>query len=175
MKEKLLYTSPGKPPSPDLSLEITLEEKLYNAFFATLLADALGDLDPLIARLDECVVELMPIERKFLAGLFRRRPKGWPKGTVSGSLQTNRKKLQVAAYYLQFAGGEPPEGQIGKAEEYARDHCEIFNRHGEPLDLRVVRRYVAEAKTVMYQQFTWWEIALYLVSKGKLDQLHRTY
>jgi hypothetical protein len=181
MREKFTYVPPGAVPSPDESIQTTLHPKLYNAVFAVMLADSIGDLDPLIARLN-AVTDLKclePIEREFVADLLRRRPKRWPKGTVPGSLKTNRKKLCVAAYFLEFARGEPPEGQVGKALEHARDRCGLSNRRGDPLDPRVIRRYVDEAKKVTYQwrdrQHRWWDIAAKMAREGKLEQLHRTY
>jgi hypothetical protein len=146
----------------------------HGPVFAALMAHSTGDLDPLIARLDDLDEDLKPIERKFLADLLRRRPKGWPKGTEKGSLQTMRKRLCVAAYYLAYARGEP-KGQTEKAFADARDKCGFVNRKGDPLDLRVVRRYVKEARTVMYQQYRWWDIALQKARKGQLEKLHQTY
>jgi hypothetical protein len=176
MKEKFHFVPPGAVRSPDESVETTLETRHHNALFAVILAHSIGYLDPLIARLDDSHVEdLEPIERKFVADLLRHRQKGWPKGAVPGSLQTNRKKLRVAAYFLQFDRGEPSEGRIGKAMKYARDHCGLFNKDGEALDLRVVRRYVKEAKAVVYQRWRWWDIASKMARENKIEQLHRTY
>src|SRR5215475_4311873 len=99
MKEIFTFTPPGAAPSPDESIQTTLEPKLYNALFAVMLAGSIGFLDPLVERLDAVgdIKDLEPIEREFVASLLRGRPKGWPKGAVPGSLKTKRKKLRVAA------------------------------------------------------------------------------
>ena len=76
--------------------------------------------------------------------------------------------LRAAAYYLEFTPGEPGEGQKVRAEEFAQDKCKFA-------DTRSVRTAVSWAKTVNYGPWSWWDIALQMARKGKLEQLHRAY
>jgi hypothetical protein len=138
--------------------------KHHGPIFAVLLAHSIGYRKPLIDRLRDPAVEKTDDELKFAADALDGGVK-WPN---SRSIARDRKRLRIAAYYLEFARGEPGRGQKGKAENSAAGNCGI-------LDTREVRRAVLYAKTVRYGQWRWWDIASRMARKGKIEQLHRTY
>jgi hypothetical protein len=180
MKEIFTYVPPGAPFSPGLSLEFPLETQYYNAPFAVMLANSIGYLDPLLARLKAVtdIKELESFERQFLADSWgKRRPGG------IRLVNKHRKWLCIAAHYLeQLARSEPGKGQRAEAERYAAKESPkklaALKLIAEPrdLDTREVRRAVSFAKTVNYELWlSWWEIALQMGRKNKMEQLHRTY
>jgi hypothetical protein len=140
--------------------------KHHGPNFAVYLARLINYRRPLINRLRDPAVKLDQVERTFLADVLEDRVK-WPRGG-SKSVAAHRKHLRVAATYLEFVRGAPRKGQIGDAEEFAADRCDIA-------DVRIVRRHVKYAKALTDGRWRWWDMASRLARKGKIKQLHRTY
>ena len=140
--------------------------KHHGPNFAVYLARLINYRRPLISRLRDPAVTLDQVEREFLADVLEDRVK-WPRGGPK-SVDARRKQLRVAATYLEFARGDPRKGQIGDAEEFAADRCDIA-------DVRMVRRHVKYAKALTDGRWRWWDMASRLARKGKIEQLHRTY
>lgn len=170
MREVFAVIPPGAVPSPDQSIEIPLREitrrtKYPHAIFAVILASAIGYFDPLLARLRDPRVKLEWYERKFLAD-------NWGKRRLGGDRQvkTDRKYLGITAHYLEFTRGELEPDDRGKKAAAVGHVCEKYD-----IDPREFTRAKNRAKEVRYGSGLWLDLAVRLATKGKFEQLHRTY
>jgi hypothetical protein len=180
MKETFYFVPPGAVPSPDESLEITLETKHYNWVFAVILAHSIGYLDPLKARLRDTDLKKTYDELAFAAKVWAEMIK-LPGGGLR-QVKKNRSRLCMAAHYLEFASGEPGKGQKAAAVDHAAKESpkklvamELIAKPRDILDRSEVRRAVRFAKGINYGRWRWWDIASKMAHERKIEQLHRTY
>jgi hypothetical protein len=154
--------------------------KHHGPEFTVLMAGSIGHLDPLFARLRDTDLRKTYGELEFAAKVWVGEIK-LPAGGLR-QVKKNRRRLCMAAHYLEFARGEPSKGQKAAASDLAARKSpeklaamKLTTRQRDDLDTSEVRRSVRFAKTVNYGQWRWWDIALQMARKGKIEQLHRTY
>lgn len=172
----------GSTPSPDESIDFSLETEHHNWFFAVLLAQSIGFIDPLVKRIRDPGLPKTREELEFIAKVWANVIK-LPTAGGPRRIKKHRRELCIAACYIEFLKGEEPsEGQITNAEKDAAEKApqKLAALGLNPderyiLDTREVRTARASAKQLRYSSWTWWEIATRLARKGKLEQLHRTY
>lgn len=180
MTEMFRYEGPT--PSPDESLEFAMETKHHNWFFAVLLAQSIGYVDPLLKRIRDPDLPNTREELEFIAKVWADVIKLPQEGGLR-TIGEYRRKLCIAAYYIEFLKGEEPtKGQITRAVLYAADKAPkklaalgLNPNDRYALDPREVRTARAFAREVHYGSWTWWGIASKMAREGKLEQLHRTY
>jgi hypothetical protein len=142
----------------------------WGPVFAVLMAHATGNDGPLKARLRDPALKKTYEELEFAAKVWAGEIK-LPKGGFR-QVKKYKRRLRIAAHYLEFDRGEPRKGKKVKAEEFAAARCAEGSR---VLDTSEVRAAVRFAKTVNYGPWRWWDIASRMARKNKIGQLHRTY
>ena len=144
------------------------------------MAGSIGHLDPLFARLRDADLRKTYGELEFAANVWAGVIK-LPKGGLR-QVKKHRRRLCMAACYLEYARGEPIKGQKAAAENHAVKEApkklaamNLTTKRRNPLDASEVRRALRFARTVNYGKDRWWNIASRLARKNKIEQLHRTY
>jgi len=124
---------------------------------------------PLFARARDPDVELDQSERDLLVDMLEDKVE-LPRGGAKSAARW-RERLKLAAYYLEYAAGEPPKGQDAEALRFAVRKCKRVGIDA----LRQARRDIKSARALTDGHWRWWDIASRLARKRKFEQLHRTY
>lgn len=144
-------------------------KKHRGSVYSVYLVRLINYREPLFARARDPDVDLDQSERDLLVDMLENRVK-LPRGGAKSAARW-RERLKLAAYYLQYAAGEPPEGQDVEALRFAVKECK---RVGIDV-LRQARRDIKNVRALTDGRWRWWDIASRMARKRKFEQLHRTY